>query len=407
MEIDELGFDEKYFINIDTLVQSHIQQRHIPGAMVVVSRFNTIAYHKSFGYLNYDTKQELPKDALFRLESMTKPITTTAVMILCDQGLLHLDDAVSKYIPAFAKTQVFVEQTEDGMRCEKPHNPITIRQLLSHTAGLSYGNYDHVVDAHYRQALMELGFDATGTPSTPITNAAFVECIAQLPLLYHPGQGWQYSFSVDVAGYLVEVISGLPLPDYLRKHLFDPLEMEDTIFRVPDDRLSRFGALYNPHNDGFRVLDSPKTSRWRHPLFIEGGGGLISTARDYLRFCQMLLNSGQLDGKRILEESTVREMMQNQVPEKVLPIKFQNSDTLNGCGFGLGFDVLLDVKASGRLGSRGMVSWSGAASTGFWIDPELSIICLVFAQVIPNTLLHLELMDIVYQALNHKVTLNS
>ncbi|MFL7790885.1 MAG: serine hydrolase domain-containing protein, partial [Anaerolineae bacterium] len=327
--------------------------------------------------------------------SMSKPITSVAAMMLYEEGQFQLNTPVSEFIPGFKDTKVFVRETESGLELADMEQEMTIHHLLTHTSGLSYGFHEDVpVDALYREARQNLGEGAT--------LEKMVEALSALPLAFQPGQGWRYSFSTDVLGYVVQAVSGQPLDVFLQQRIFEPLGMVDTGFYVPAVKIDRFAALYGKSEEGeLELTEAPATGKYaKPPAFLSGGGGLASTVHDYVRFAQMLLNRGQLDAACLLGRKTVELMMMNHLPEALLPFAVNPGEPPAwGYGFGLGGKVMMDPARAGILGSRGEYSWSGAASTGFWMDPQEEVIGLVMAQLMPYQPLVNVLRVLVYQAL--------
>jgi CubicO group peptidase (beta-lactamase class C family) len=315
-------------------------------------------------------------------------------MMLYEEGYFQLNTPVSEFIPGFKDTKVFVRETESGPELADMEQEITIHHLLTHTSGLSYGFHeDTPVDALYREVRQNLGEGAT--------LEKIVEALSGLPLAFQPGQGWRYSFSTDVLGCVVQVVSGQPFDVFLQQRIFEPLGMVDTGFYVPAEKIDRLAALYGRSEEGeLRLMETPATGRYAKPsVFLSGGGGLVSTVHDYVRFAQMLLNGGQLDGVRLLGRKTVELMMMNHLPEALLPFAVNPGEFSWGYGFGLGGKVMMDPARAGILGSRGEYSWSGAASTGFWADSQEKVVGLVMTQLMPYQPLVNALRVLVYQAL--------
>ena len=327
-------------------------------------------------------------DTIFRIYSMTKPITSVAFMMLYEAGHFHLDDPVSEYIPELGDLKVFAGTGQTGPRFVGQERPITIRHLLTHTSGLSYGfHQDSPVDDLYRNA--KLTGPAAAFLRDPESNLqAFVEKLAQLPLAYQPGTDWRYSVATDVLGRVVEVISGYPFDRYLKEMVFAPLGMDDTAFYVPEEKLDRLASVYGPSGDyGIQELDTPEVNLYkREHTMSSGGGGLVSTASDYMRYCQMMLNGGTLDGARLLGPKTVELMSVNHLPNELMPYSVSESSAewTQGCGFGLGFKVVMDLALHGVLGSEGIYSWGGKANTVFWIDPKEELIAILMTQFMPS-----------------------
>ena len=363
---------------IASAVREFIDAKKISGASVLVARKGKVVYDETFGMMDRQAKRKVEKDTIFRFYSMSKPITSVAVMMLVEQGKVKLDDPVSKHIPQFKGLKVF---NKSGTHNE-PSRPMTVRDLLKHTSGLTYGIFGNTpVDKMYRAK------DVLNRNSS-LNDMA--DKLGQIPLQYEPGTKWHYSVSTDMLGCLVEKVSGQPLGKFFQEKIFDPLDMKDTAFFVAKEKANRFAACYGPGLNGSLILkDNPKTSNFlTKPGMASGGGGLTSTGRDYMRFCQMLLNKGQLDGNRILKEETVKNMTRNHLPRGV----FRSF----GSGFGLGFSVqLLDGKTP-----KGEYGWGGAASTHFWISPKHDLIVIALSQCMPYShRLEKKLKPIVYDAI--------
>jgi len=376
---------------IDVLMQDLIDRSQIAGSIGMVARKGKVAYFKNFGQMEIEAKKPMTKDTIFRIASMSKPITSVAVMILFEEGRFLLNDPVGKYIPQFNKKfNVYTGEKDGKPQYEPQARPITIRHLLTHTSGLTYGFFgDTAVDKMYRKAGMWTS-DLAG----------MVKKLAELPLLFHPGTKWNYSVSTDVLGYLVEVVSGLSLDKFFAQRILKPLGMDDTGFYVSQDKLVRFSASYRPNQDksALELADSPQTGRFSKglPRLCSGGGGLVSTASDYMRFCMMLLNGGELDKIRILGRKTVEFMTLNHIGE----IGLYNSNA-TGSKFGLGFAIHVDPGRSGSLGSAGEYSWGGIYNTSFFIDPHEKLIGIMMSQLNPNNHLRLgaKFKAHVYQAI--------
>jgi CubicO group peptidase (beta-lactamase class C family) len=366
---EEVGLSPERLTRIKPVMQGYIDQDKLPGLITLVARRGKVVHFEKYG--NMDKNKPMQYDTIFRIASMTKPVTGVAVMMLYEEGHFLLDDPVSKFIPGFKDVKVFSGVEKGEMKCVEPGSPITIRDLLTHTAGLTYGAFgDTPVDLLYRKAGLYRG-----------TLKDMVQKLTKIPLLYQPGSRWHYSVATDVLGYLVEVISGQPFDRFLEQRLFKPLGMKDTGFYVPGENISRFAALYGLRKDGsIKIIDSPAASRYaRPPEFVSGGGGLVSTVSDYFRFAHMLLNKGEYEGKRFLGRKTVEFMTRNHLPEEFLPIH----PVLPGKGFGLGFAVLVDVPGSKTIGSAGEFEWRGINNTFFWVDPEEELIMILMTQFSP------------------------
>ena len=369
-----LGFDPDRLDRIGTLMQRYVDEEKLPGFVSLVARRGKIAYLHTCGLMNREKNKPYQEDTIVRVFSMTKPITTVALLQLYEQSLFGLQDPISDFIPEFKETTVW----ENGRRVP-PQTPITFQHVLTHTAGLSYGGFGapdpHVVDQMYGEAKL---FDKGRTLAETIS------VIASLPLLYHPGTQWRYSVATDVLGRLVEVISGQSLADYIEEHICGPLGMVDTAFHIDPAKVERFATLYNvTAEDPLAVLDDPDESRYLPPILSHsGGGGMVSTMPDYLQFATCLLNKGELNGVRILGRKTVERMRMNHLPPELLPMT-GITETFYGLGFGLGVSSMIDITQSGIMGSNGDHGWSGLAETVFWIDPEEELIAINMTQCIP------------------------
>ena len=324
---------------------------------------------------------------------MTKPITSVAAMILVDEGKLRLDDPVSNYIPEFGKAEVFVSGEGQQIQTEPLRRAVTIRDLMRHTSGLTYGFFGNSpVDKMYLAA--DLLSDDDDCEELAVK-------VAGIPLLHQPGTVFEYSLSVDVLGRVIEVVSGKSLDLFFRERIFDPLQMHDTGFFVAKESVERFATSYTPgEKGGLNVADEPATSRFiKKPKMLAGGGGLVSTAGDYLRFAQMLLNRGQLDGVRILEPETVLAMTSNQLPSKAVPISVGGSQ-LPGVGFGLGFSVVVEQQDPPWAGTKGEYGWDGMASTHYWASPQQDLAVVILTQRYPfSAQVKLAIKPLVYGAI--------
>ncbi|RMG37337.1 MAG: class A beta-lactamase-related serine hydrolase [Planctomycetota bacterium] len=356
---------------VGSIMNELIERKKLAGGVVIIARHGKIAHWASYGRMDVEADKPMRKDAIFRIYSMTKAIVTAAALQLYDAGKLDLDAPVARYLPELKGVRVW-----DSGETRPPKTTLTVRDLMRHTSGFSYGRtgVDQIDRAFRRAKLLDRDVDL----------AEFTRRLADVPLLFDPGTDWKYGVSIDVLGRVVEVVSGQPLDVYLRKRIFEPLDMRDTAFFVPDEKLDRFTVNYRRTlRGGLTPLDRPETSRYRRkPKFLSGGGGLVSTARDYLRFLLAISQGGVLEGRRILKAETVRLMTTNQLPERVGWIKF-GKQVREGVGFGLGFSVR--VKPSrwdpdARIGEYG---WGGAASTHYWVSPRDDLIVVTLEQVMP------------------------
>lgn len=366
------GFDRARLARIASAMQRGIADGSLPGAITLIARHGQIVHFEAHGLRDRERNLPMTKDTLFRIFSMTKPITTVAAMMLYEEGRFDLEDRLAEYLPEFANVQVAVdpEKHEKTIQTRKPSRPITIHDLLRHTAGFTYGYMgDTAVDQAYR---------AAGVLAPGKSNAELVTQLASLPLQYDPGTRWHYSVGVDVLGRLVEVLSGQSLGQFFEQRIFKPLAMNDTFFQVPADKLDRFAAIYAENDKGaLEPAPASETERYASPntKFESGGGGLVSSASDYLRFCEMLRRGGELDGTRLLAPRTVSLMAQNHLASE---------GAMPGFGFGLGFGVNVDPNKLGVSSSRGTYGWAGAAGTNFWIDPSEDLIGLYMVQIRPK-----------------------
>ena len=395
----ELGFSASRLSRIDAAMGRYVDQNKLAGVIATVARHGKVVYHECLGMMDLEAGKEMQPDTIFRIFSMTKPIVTAALMMLYEEGRFQLTDPVSKFIPEFSRVKVFAGSSETAFQVVDLEREISIRDLLAHTAGLCYGfAYDSPVESMFREA----GFFKAPLYLLETPLEEMIQRLVELPLLYQPGSGWRYSVATDVVGRLIELISEVPLDQFLEKNVFKPLGMEDTGFYVPQADLGRFAALYGPADGGgVKLLDSPAASPFtRQPVGLSGGIGLVSTAADYMRFAQMLLNGGELDGVRLLGRKTVELMRTNHLPQELIPIQVR-PHTLHGCGFGLGFRVLVHPAGAGRLGSAGEFGWGGYASTSFFIDPQEELIGLLLTQLAPSRYYPIreEFKVLVYQAL--------
>lgn len=384
---EKVGLSSERLQRIGPVMQRYVQENKLAGLLTMIARNGQVVHFETYGMMDREAGKPMQRDAIFRIYSMTKPITSVAVMMLYEEGRFQLDDPVSKYIPEFKDLKVYAGGTSGNMQVTPSEHDITIRHLLTHTSGLTYGFFSNTpVDSLYLKAEVL---------SNEGTLQDMIDKLSHIPLLYQPGSTWHYSVSLDVLGYFVEVLSGMPFDQFLVQRIFQPLGMKDTGFYVPKDKVHRLGANYGPdENGGITVIDKPTTSAFAEPTrFLSGGGGLISTASDYIRFAQMLLNGGELEGTRLLGRKTVEFMMTNHIPEELV--------VSPGVGFGLGFAVYTDVVKSGILGSEGVSFWSGAANTFFWIDPQEDLITMVWTQFMPHGYypFAFEFQVLVYQAI--------
>ena len=374
---ESVGMSSDRLERIRPIMQAYIDDNQLAGITTMIARRGKIVHHETVGKLNLTTGEALQANSLFRIYSMTKPIVSVALMQLYEEGKFQLDDPVSEYLPAFKDVEVLV----DGERVKAKHEP-TMREVMSHTAGFTYGIFANTeVDKLYRAALYQpkrMGMAVENLEE-------MVDKMGTLPLLYQPGERWVYSLSADVVGRLIEVLSGQPLDVYLREQLFAPLGMNDTFFEVPKSKLDRFGTNHIRNKEGeLTVVDSPATSRFTKDVtFFSGGSGLVSSTMDYMRFAQMLLNGGTLDGTRILSPRTIELMTVNQLDEGVKSGFGERPGVAGTFGFGLGFGIATE-KPKIVSGSKGEYTWGGAAGTIFWVDPKEELVGLLMVQMMRN-----------------------
>ena len=385
---------------IDRFLQTqYVDTGKLKGAVVLVYRRGEVAHLGVLGAMDAERQRPMRADTLFRIYSMTKPITSLAFMMLVEQGLVALDDPVSRYIPAWKDLGVYDGGFMETFRTKPCERPMLIVDLLRHTSGLTYGFQQRSnVDAAYRQLHV-------GEVELYGTLDYMVEALAGLPLEFSPGTGWNYSVSTDVLGYLVGKISGQPFDQFLRSQLFDPLEMVDTGFYAPPGEADRLAACYTLTPQGVALSDDPTKSRYLSaPSFVSGGGGLVSTAQDYLRFCRMVLNGGELDRRRYVSPKTIQLMGMNHLPGgqqlSTLSRSLFSEAAYAGIGFGLGFSTTIDPAATLIPATLGDLSWGGMASTSFWIDPKEDLIAILMTQLIPSSAypIRRQLRTLVYSA---------
>ena len=389
---EQAGISAEHLKRVTALLDRYIQKGEIAGAVSLVARRGSLVHLQAQGVADLESKKPLTTDAIFRLASMTKPITSVAVMMLLEEGKFLLDDPVSRFLPEFKDPKVAIanapnERAGGGFRVVPAASEITIRQLLTHSAGLASGSGGPT---------LELSKSLAQYRKPENTMQEYVAQLAKLPLNFQPGSAWEYGPATDVLGRLVEVISGESLSEFFSKRIFKPLEMTDTNFYVPEERLSRLVTAYTKEGSGLKKLTAAGPAT-RNGRFFSGAGGLTGTAEDYLRFCQMLLNGGQLDGKRLVSRKTIESMTANHIG--TLPLW---QDNYRGYGFGLGFRVRMDIGQSATLGSVGEYGWGGAYGTYFWVDPKEQMIGVLMIQLMPYAHLNLrpEFQNAVTQAIS-------
>jgi len=398
-------------------VEAHLKRRYIdtgrfPGTQLVVYRRGAVVHSASQGFADVERKVPVKDDTIYRIYSMTKPITSVAFMMLFEEGRVALDEPVVKYIPEWKNLGVFVAGAAPNFLTRPLSRPMLIVDLLRHTSGLTYGFQQRSnVDAAYREAKI-------GEVATSGTLESMIEGLAKIPLEFSPGEAWNYSVATDVIGYLIGKISSVPFEQFLKERIFDPLGMSDTAFYVPKDKAHRLAACYSADPPGqmafhaterkgtFALQDDPATSSYLSPpSFISGGGGLCSTTADYLTFCRALINGGELGGVRLVGPKTLQLMTSNHLPGGLdlpgMSRSLFSEATYNGIGFGLGFAVTMEPAKTLIPGSAGEYNWGGAATTSFWIDPAEQLIAIFMTQVLPSSAypLRRELRTLVYSAI--------
>ena len=385
---EKVGFSSDRLRRLTRRMQGYIDDRKLAGIVTLLARKGQVFHFETFGQVDLESGRAMGPDSIFRIYSLTKPIASVALMMLHEEAAFGLDDPLSAYFPEFADLMVSDGVSQAGVTLESPKSPPTVRQLLSHTAGFGLSS-----DEMYQDA---------GILSSDLETMA--KKLAKLPLAYQPGSQWRYSVSTDIVGRLVEVLSGQSFDRYLRERIFDPLGMADTGFHVPGEHLDRLAAVYFPSESGGIEPAESRIDRdfGRPPALFSGGAGLVSTAKDYSRFCQMMVNGGNLNGARILGPKTVELMTASHLPPGIKPFLGENLAVhTQGCGFGLGFSIVEDVARNGVAGSVGCYSWGGAANTHFWIDPVEDMYAILMTQLLPfgHYPIRAEFQTLVYQAM--------
>jgi CubicO group peptidase (beta-lactamase class C family) len=380
---EEVGLSSARLERISDWMRVQIELKRAPGIVTLVSRRGRTAFLDVAGQADLARGKPMAADTIFRIYSMTKPLTSVAIMMLYEEARFQLDDTVTRFIPAFANQRVCVGGSRGKLETVPSHRDITFRDLLTHTSGLTYGFMEATpVDALYRSESIDFQ-----TQDTSLRD--LVEKAAAAPLIAQPGARWNYSIATDVLGYLVEVISGLPFEQFLMQRVIAPLGLVDTDFHVPESKHARLAANYAPDGKGgLKEIDDPARSRYLRPRRVNsGGGGLVSTAADYARFCRFMLQKGELDGVRLLGRKTVELMTANHLGGDMADMgtpRFSET-TYEGVGFGLGFSVMMDPAKAQIVGTPGEYAWGGAASTAFWIDPAEEMFVIFLTQLMPSS----------------------
>ena len=402
--MDELGFSAERLARIDShLAEKYVDKGKLAGTLTMVARHGDIAHLGITGHADVAKGIPLAEDSIFRIYSMTKPVTSVALMMLVEEGKIALEDPVHRYIPEWRNLGVFAAGTHrTGFQTTPVKRPMQVVDLLRHTSGLTYGfQLRSNVDAGYRAAKI-------GEIEKAGTLADMIAALAKLPLEFSPGDAWNYSVATDVCGWLVQVVSGQPFDEFLSDRLFKPLGMTDTGFHVREGQGHRLATCYQPTKDGgIEVQDDAATSNFLKPAsFISGGGGLVSTASDYLAFAQMLLNGGTAGGHRYIGRKTLELMTANHLPGgsniAAMSKSLFSEAAYDGIGFGLGFATTMNAAQTLMPGSDGDYFWGGAASTFFWIDPQEDLVAIFMTQLIPSSTypVRREVRTMVYAALN-------
>ena len=384
---ESVGISSEKLSLIDNMAKQYAEEGKIPGGVILLARKGKIVYYKNFGYRDTGKKEAAQKDDIFRIASMSKAITTVGIMQLFERGLIGLDDAVDKYIPAFKQTRVLESfDTSDSSYTTVPvKSPITIRQLLTHTSGIPYSDYkiNHLNVIYEKMGMTQIGLSHAG-----MTTEEFINKLAKIPLAFQPGERYQYGLNMDVLGRVIEVVSGMRLSEYFRKNIFDPLGMDDTWFYLPKEKQNRVFPVFSNTDEGLKLaegsgminlLDYPKRKDNNHYC---GGGGLSSTAMDYARFIQALLNNGELDGKRILARKTIEVMTADQMV--ALNNEGKGFSKVPGNTYCLGFSLITEQAKGMNSKSVGTYEWGGYFSTKFFIDPQEQLIFVGMTQLVPN-----------------------
>ena len=396
---DQVGLSAARLARISGWMRGWVDSGKLPGMTVCVMRRGQLAFAETYGKADVERNKPMRPDTIVRIYSMTKPLTSTAIMMLYEEGRFQLDDPISKFIPAFKNPRVYAGGSRGKIDSVPAEREITFRDLLTHTSGLTYGFMESTpVDAVYRDQKIDFG-----TATASLTDV--VERLAAVPLIAQPGKAWNYSVATDVLGYLVQVISGQPFDVFLREKVLKPLGMLDTDFIVAKDKQERFATCYMPGKDGkLAVMDDPTKSTYLAPRKgYSGGGGLAGTAGDYLRFCKFMLNKGELDGVRLLGRKTIELMTSNHLPGDMADMgmpRFSESPYY-GIGFGLGFSVMINPAKAQILSTAGEYAWGGAASTAFWCDPAEDMAVVLLTQLYPSSTypIRRDLRVLTYQAI--------
>jgi CubicO group peptidase (beta-lactamase class C family) len=396
---EDVGLCSRRIGRVEAWMQRQVSGGRLAGVEVMINRRGRTAFHRCHGKADVARNADATPDTIYRIYSMTKPLTAVAVMMLYEDGRFQLDDPITRYLPAFRDQRVLTGGGYGAVATEPAKRDITFRDLLTHTSGLTYGFMQATpVDAIYRAQKIEL-------PGAEEPLGDIMARLGKVPLVAQPGAAWNYSLASDLLAHLVAVISGQPFDAFLRERVIGPLGMADTDFHVPSGKAGRLAANYEKGPDGRpRLIDDPATSPFLSPPKApSGGGGLVGTARDYMRFCQMLLARGAHGSQRLLGRKTVELMTMNHLDGDMAAMgqpRFAES-SYHGIGFGLGFSVTLDPARAQILGSPGEFAWGGMASTAFWVDPQEDMTVVMMTQLTPSSTypIRRELRVLAYQAI--------
>lgn len=402
IEPKQVGFSAARLGRIDEHFHAYVDDGRLPGYSIAVARGGHLAHVSTYGYRDVETQSPTTLDTVYRLYSMTKPVTSVALLMLVEEGKLRLTDLVSDYIPSFAQTRVWRTGTVLKPITDPVTEPMRIWHLLTHTAGLTYGFlYADVVDDIYRRAGFEMGVGQNQSL------AEVCDRYAALPLLFQPGTSWNYSVATDVLGRVIEIVSGMSLDEFLAKKILEPLGMHDTAFCTSADKHDRLATLYgvNESTGGLKRLEAVGNGAKSMPVYLSGGGGLVSTAFDYYLFLQVLANRGALGDVRLLSPTSIALMTMNHLPNNQDVSTFGRAlgeeIYFDGVGFGLGVSVVIDQAKTRALCPNGTYGWGGMASTVFWVDPVEEVTAMFFTQLMPSTTYPIRsyLRQLVYQAI--------
>ena len=400
----ELGLSAKRLERISTTTRQFIDEERLAGAVTVVARRGKVAYFEAYGMMDVETNKSMQKDTIFRIYSMTKPIAAAAVMMLCEEGKLELDAPASVYLPELGGLKVAKDGDAERLTLVEAGRDMTVQDLMRHTAGFPgaarYMAGQTAVDKYYRKVGLHRLHECN--------LQEMVARLGKIPLLYQPGSKWHYSIAADVLGRLIEVASGQSFDVFLAERVFQPLGMHDTGFYVPVEKIDRFAGMYGPKPDGgFQTIDAPEggtgniseTSFIQKPKFLSAGGGLVSTAADFARFCLMLSGRGTFAGKRLMKAESVELMTRNHLPKHLIPLDKKPEARYAGLGFGLGVSVRVQETDWVPASQVGEYGWIGGTSTEFWISPRDELVAITLAQHIPFSELSEKVKPLVYAAI--------